>query len=106
MHFPRVMGIAMTGGRSMIPGAVCYDKETPLTEAIPDILARIAARKREELPSLLPRIAEWDHQAELRASGRRDFRAALTAHAPAIIAEVKKASPSKGVLAANFDPAE
>ncbi len=36
---------------------------------------------------------------------RRDFRRALAARMPAIIAEVKKASPSKGLLAAEFDPA-
>lgn len=48
-------------------------------------------------------IGEWERQAELRRVDRRDFHAALAAHAPAIIAEVKKASPSKGVLAADFD---
>ena len=35
---------------------------------------------------------------------RRDFRAALESHTPAIIAEIKKASPSKGLLTHDFDP--
>lgn len=36
---------------------------------------------------------------------RRDFHRALSARRPAIISEIKKASPSKGVLAGDFDPA-
>lgn len=42
--------------------------------------------------------------AEEAANHRRDFRQALTAREPAIIAEIKKASPSKGLLADDFNP--
>ena len=76
-----------------------------MTDTIPDILARIVAKKRDELASALSPMAEWERAAEVRLAGRRDFRAALQARTPAIIAEVKKASPSKGVLSQDFDPA-
>jgi indole-3-glycerol phosphate synthase len=74
-------------------------------DTVPDILARIVATKREELTHTGPLIAQWESEAELRLATRRDFRRALSAGVPAIIAEVKKASPSKGVLAEDFDPA-
>ena len=77
----------------------------PLIDTVPDVLARIVARKYEELAQAVPQPNEWELRAELRLPGRRDFRAALTARQPAIIAEIKKASPSKGVLSADFDPA-
>lgn len=80
-------------------------KRTPLTDTVPDILARIVATKREELVLCAPLIEQWEGQAELRLATRRDFRAALAARAPAIIAEIKKASPSRGLLSADFDPA-
>ena len=76
-----------------------------MTGTIPDILARIVARKREELAQSVSAIDEWERRAESRLGGRRDFLAALRARAPAIIAEIKKASPSKGLLSADFDPA-
>jgi indole-3-glycerol phosphate synthase/phosphoribosylanthranilate isomerase len=76
-----------------------------LTDTIPDILARIVVKKREELARGLAPTDQWERAAELRLATRRDFRAALTAHTPAIIAEVKKASPSKGLLSADFDAA-
>jgi indole-3-glycerol phosphate synthase len=75
-----------------------------------DILDRIIAVKREEV-----RAAEQSAPLEelrLEASSRdiRDFVGALRAkHAAglaAVISEVKKASPSKGVLRENFVPAE
>lgn len=63
------------------------------------------AKKREDLANGPAPIAEWERQAELRRAGRRDFRAALSRRTPGIIAEIKKASPSKGVLSTDFDPA-
>ncbi len=75
-----------------------------MIETTPDILARIVAKKREELGRTASLLDKWEREAELRLPGRRDFRAALEARTPAIIAEIKKASPSKGVLSADFDP--
>ena len=75
-----------------------------------DILQRIVAVKREEIAAARARrgLFEWRALAEARG-GLRGFEAALrsrlAAGAAAVIAEVKKASPSKGVLRADFEPA-
>ena len=70
-----------------------------------DILETIAAYKRQEVAH---RKATAPAVANDRASAPRGFRAALErAHAPgrlALIAEIKKASPSKGLIRADFDP--
>ncbi len=76
-----------------------------MTQTVPGILARIVEHKRKErVSSAVPR-AELERRALVHSSTRRDFRAALEQRTPAIIAEIKKASPSKGVLTGNFDPA-
>ena len=69
-----------------------------------DILARIVARKREDLARADKPLAAWERAAAQCLAARRDFRAALANGPPAIIAEIKRASPSKGVLAHDFDP--
>jgi len=75
-----------------------------LTTTVPDVLARIVAHKRAQpVPSPAVR-QQWERQAQQFRATRRDFRQALAARTPAIIAEIKKASPSKGLLAADFDP--
>lgn len=64
------------------------------------------SHKREELRSTAVPATDLRHAAESRRALRRDFAAALRSKRPAIISEIKKASPSKGLLVENFRPAE
>ena len=80
------------------------------TSARADILQRILDRKHEEIADRAARVplAELRERAAA-ASPVRGFVAALqatrAAGLPGVISEVKKASPSKGVIRADFDPA-
>lgn len=77
----------------------------------PDILKRILARKVEEVAARQKKVPlDVLSQQVQSASAPRGFVSALRAKIakgkPAVIAEIKKASPSKGVLREDFNPAE
>lgn len=75
-----------------------------------DVLKRILARKQEEVAERRARVSQFE--LKTRAASAPPVRGFADAVAgkvavghPAVIAEVKKASPSKGVIRADFDPA-
>jgi indole-3-glycerol phosphate synthase len=76
----------------------------------PDILNRINARKLEEIAQRKQTVSL--HQLKAQAQGQDETRgfanavaAKIASGKAAVIAEIKKASPSKGVLREDFDPA-
>ncbi|GJD38973.1 Indole-3-glycerol phosphate synthase [Methylobacterium bullatum] len=99
-------------------------KDAPMSEAKPvadvvaapattdrrDVLSRIEAYKRREIAEAKLRVplAKLEKRIE-KAAPVRPFADAIAAHIaqgrPALIAEVKKASPSKGLIREDFDPA-
>jgi indole-3-glycerol phosphate synthase len=85
-------------------------KESSVTVVQSDILEKILAVKREEVAAAKQRRSLAALRGDAEKAGKpRDFiaalRAKISAGLPAVIAEIKKASPSKGVLRVDFDPA-
>lgn len=76
-----------------------------------DILNKILATKREEIDFARTRVSFEELKGQVEAqSSTRDFVSAIRnkigAGKAAVIAEIKKASPSKGILREDFRPAE
>ena len=74
------------------------------------ILERIIAAKRREVEEAKRRIAPDDIERRARSAPaprgfERALRARIAASKPAVIAEIKRASPSRGLIRADFDPA-
>ena len=72
----------------------------------PDVLKKIAAYKVDEVADLKARTTIDTLREQAAALPRpRGFETAIkAASGPALICEVKKASPSKGVIREDFDP--
>ncbi len=71
------------------------------------ILGKIVARKQEEIVARQKKLSLADLEQQAKAASPvRGFAKALQAKKPAVIAEVKKASPSQGIIRENFNPAE
>ena len=71
------------------------------------ILGKIVDRKYEEFAARLKQRSLKDvEELAQAATPVRGFADALNAKRPAVIAEIKKASPSKGIIRENFNPAE
>jgi indole-3-glycerol phosphate synthase len=75
-----------------------------------DVLRKILAAKRAEVDAARVRIPPGEIERQAReASPPRGFERALRAKVaggkPAVIAEIKRASPSRGLIRADFDPA-
>lgn len=81
-----------------------------MSDNTPDILKKIIHRKHEEIAEARQRISDSEiRQRAQSASPVRGFvdsiQRRIAAGDPAVIAEIKKASPSKGILREQFDPA-
>jgi indole-3-glycerol phosphate synthase len=77
------------------------------TRNAPDILQKIVAVKREDVERLKSDVPLSALRERMAAQANAlDFAGALRGDSVRVIAEVKKASPSRGVLRADFDPVE
>jgi len=80
-----------------------------MNQETPDILKKILTRKREEVNERLGKVSLAELKEKAGEPGpvrgfERAIRNRLETNQTAIIAEIKRASPSKGLLCENFQP--
>ena len=76
-----------------------------MSDTMPNVLAKIVAHKRDEVAGLKQQQPLSDFINDVKPT-TRDFLAALKQPGPRFILECKKASPSKGLIRADFNLAE
>jgi indole-3-glycerol phosphate synthase len=80
---------------------------TNLSKRRGEILDEIMTHHREQLPKVMAEVSLEDLRAMASlAPPPRDFEAAVRAPGVSLIAECKKASPSKGLLVRHYDPVQ
>ena len=82
-----------------------------MAQKTPDILKKIVSRKHEEISDSINRVSlERMMELSSNADSTRGFYKALNNKVQkkesGVIAEIKKASPSRGILREDFDPVE
>ncbi|MEA3149469.1 MAG: indole-3-glycerol phosphate synthase, partial [Gammaproteobacteria bacterium] len=107
-QFPRALADALGKCARHDDRGYFMNAQRESRQAVPDILVQIERYKREEIKAAKAKIPLDEIQ---RLAGQapppRGFAAAIEAHLvqgrAALIAEIKKASPSKGLIRADFD---
>lgn len=82
-----------------------------MSNKTPDILIKILNRKREEIAERSEKVSIEELKLQCQSAGTvrgfiKSIENKINNNQSAVIAEIKKASPSKGLLRENFEPAE
>lgn len=80
-----------------------------MAEQKPEILKKILAHKEQEIAEKQQRVPlsqmqEWAKEGDAKRPFEMMLRGAASANKPGVIAEIKRASPSQGIIREDFDP--